>query len=111
MFCDVIDKSSNPEAKDELRALGLKHLVLFSLRVITNDFEAGVQNEDNGLRVTLHLNSVETLVYTNRGGGQIEVFDLASTPARLVSSGVSSQELKSQIRSKRLRKRLESLIF
>ena len=110
-FCNVIDKSSSPEAKDELKALGLKHLVRFSLRGIANDFEAGVQNEDNGLRVTLHLNSVETLVCTNRDGGQIEVFDLTSTPARLVASGVSSQELRKQIRSKRLRQRLEQIVF
>ncbi len=110
-FCDVIDKSSSPEAEDELEALGLRHLVRFSLRGVANDFEAGVQNEDNGLRVTLHLNSVETLVCTNRDGGQIEVFDLTSTPARLVASGVSSQELREQIRSKRLRQRLEQIVF
>ncbi len=110
-FCDVIDKSSSPDAKKELAALGLNHLVRFSLRGIANEFESGVQKEDNGLRVTLHLRNVETLVCTNRAGGQIEVFDLTATPPRLIANGVTNQELKQGIRSNRLRKRLEKIVF
>lgn len=110
-FCDVIDQSSSPEAKDELKALGLKHLVRFSIRGIANDFEAGVQDVDNGLRVTLHLNGVETLVCTNRDGGQIEVVDLTTTPPQVIASGVSQQELSAYIRSSKLRKRLEQIVF
>ncbi len=110
-FCDVIDASSSTEAKDELKALGLKHLVRFSLRGIANAFESGEQDTDNGLRVTLHLNSVETLVCTNRDGGQIEVFDLTSTPPRLIANGVSEQELAGYIKSRKLRKRLDQMLF
>ncbi len=107
----MIDASSSTEAKNELKALGLKHLVRFSLRGIANAFESGEQDTDNGLRVTLHLNSVETLVCTNRDGGQIEVFDLTSTPPRLIANGVSEQELAGYIKSRKLRKRLGQMLF
>lgn len=110
-FCDVVDASSNPEAKEELEALDLDHLVRFSLRGIADAFEDGKQNEDNGLRVTLHLKDVETLVCTNRNGGQIEVVDLTSTPPRLIASGVSKHELRRYIKSRRLRQRLGAIIF
>lgn len=110
-FCEVIDASSSHDAKDELAALGLDHLVRFSIRGIANAFERGDQNKDNGLRVTLHLKDVETLVCTSRDGGQIEVVDLTSTPPRLIANGVSGHELKQQIRSYRLRKRLEAMVF
>ncbi len=110
-FCDVIDDSYSPEAKAELDVLNLDHLVRFSLRKQANEFETEVQNTDNGLRVTLHLKSVEILVCTNRDGGQIEVVDLTSTPPRVIANGVSVRELRPYIRSLRLRKRLEGMIF
>lgn len=110
-FCEVIDRSTSHQAAKELRKLGLDHLVRFSLRGVRDAFEAGTQNDDNGLRVTLHLKSVELLVCTNRDGGQIEVVDLTSTPPRLIASGVSKQELKAFIRNHRLRNRLDAMIF
>jgi hypothetical protein len=110
-FCDVIDDSYSPEAKAELDALNLDHLVRFSLRKQANEFETEVQNTDNGLRVTLHLKSVEILVCTNRDGGQIEVVDLTSTPPRVIANGVSVRELRPYIRNLRLRRRLEAMIF
>lgn len=110
-FCDVIDDSSSPESKDELAALGLDQLVRFSLRKQANEFESGVQDTDNGLRVTLHLSSVETLVCTNRDGGQIEVFDLTSTPPKLIANGVSAQDLAGYLNKPQLSKRLEQMIF
>ncbi len=110
-FCEVIDKSTSPEARQELNKLGLDHLVRFVIRGVRNSFEAGVQTEDNGVRVTLHLNDVEVLICTNRDGGLIEVTDLTSKPPRLIASGVSSEELRKQIRSKRLRQRLEQIVF
>lgn len=114
-FCDVIDSSFSAEAGNELAALDLDHLVRFTIRGIADAFERGDQNVDNGLRVTLHLKDVETLVCTSRNagqdGGQIEVIDLTSTPPRLIANGVSKQELKSYIRSRRLRKRLEAMVF
>jgi hypothetical protein len=49
-------------------------------------FEAGEQDDDNGLRVTLHLKGVdEYVVCTERDGGFIEVFDLTVSPPTLIS--------------------------
>lgn len=110
-FCDVIDPSSSHDAEDQLSALGLDRLVRFSIRGIANAFENGDQNEDNGLRVTIHLKGVETLICTSRDGGQIEVIDLTSSPARVIANGVSRQELRPSIKSSRLRKRLEAIVF
>ena len=110
-FCEVIDPSSSHDAGEELEALGLDRLVRFSIRGIANAFERGDQEDDNGLRVTLHLKDVETLVCTSREGGQIEVIDLTSVPARVIANGVSKHELKEYIRSFRLRKRLEGIVF
>lgn len=110
-FCEVIDRSTSHQAAKELDKLGLDHLVRFSLRGVRDAFEAGVQKDDNGVRVTLHLKDVEILVCTNRDGGQIEVIDLTSTPPRLVANGVSKQELRHFIRSHRLRRRLDAMIF
>ncbi len=110
-FCDVIDSSYSDDAARELAALDLDHLVRFSIRGVADAFESGAQKEDNGLRVTLHLKDVETLICTSRDGGQIEVVDLTSTPPKVVANGVSRRELKRQIRSNRLRKRLEAMVF
>ena len=110
-FCDVIDASFSADAADELAALDLDHLVRFTIRGIANAFERGDQNVDNGLRVTLHLKDVETLICTSRDGGQIDVVDLTSTPPILIANGVSQQELNSIIKSRRLRQRLEAMVF
>ena len=110
-FCDVIDPSLSHDTKTGLAELDLDHLVRFTIRGIANAFERGDQDTDNGLRVTLHLKDVETLICTSRDGGLIEVIDLTSTPPRLIANGVSSEELQSQIRSRRLRKRLEGMVF
>ena len=80
-FCDVIDASSAVDAGKQLRALGLDDLVRFSIRGIADSFDRGEQAEDNGLRVTLHLKSVELLICTSREGGEIEAIDLTTTPA------------------------------
>lgn len=101
-FCEIVDASSSVDAAEELKALGLDHLVRFSLRGVRNAFEAGEQDDDNGLRVTLHLKDVEVLVCTNRDGGQIELFDLTASPAQLISW----HDLKP-----RLRKRLAEIVF
>lgn len=110
-FCEVIDATYSPEAAAELAALNLDHLVRFSIRAVADAFESGEQNTDNGLRVTLHLKDVETLICTSRDGGEIEVIDLTSQPARLVASGVSPQELKAYIHNKKLRNRLGRIVF
>ena len=107
-FCDVIDTTFSPDAKKELTALNLDHLVRFSIRGIADAFERGDQNEDNGLRVTLHLKDVETLVCTNRNGGRIELIDLTSTPPKLI---VNRRQFKSHIKNRRLRRRLEEMVF
>lgn len=79
-FCNVIDDSTSATSAAELDALGLDHLVQFFIRSVANDFAAGVQSNDNGLRVTLHLKDVEYLVCTSEAGGSIEAFDLTTAP-------------------------------
>lgn len=90
-FCDVIDASTTVDAAEQLKALRLDDLVQFSIRAIADSFESGEQTDDNGLRVTLHLRGVELLICTNRQGGNIEVIDLTSTPARQISLDTLSQ--------------------
>lgn len=82
-FCEVIDESSSPEAAAELAALGVDELVQFFIRGIANSF-GSTQNDDNGLRVTLHLKDVEALVCTNRDGGLIEVVNLTVSPPEII---------------------------
>lgn len=84
-FCNVIDKSTTIDAAKQLRALRLDNLVQFSIRGIADSFASGEQDKDNGLRVTLHLKSVEILVCTNREGGEIEIVDLTKSPARKIT--------------------------
>lgn len=82
-FCTVIDASTDAAALD---ALGLDHLVRFSLRSFANSFDAGEQAEDDGLRVAVSLQNTEYLVCTRRdivdGGGNdnIQVIDLQTAP-------------------------------
>lgn len=87
-FCEVIDDSTSPNAEAELDALGLDHLVRFSIRGIRNAFEAGTQNTDNGVRVTLHLKDVELLVCTSRDGGEIVAYNLTTSPPTALPLGV-----------------------
>ncbi len=101
-FCEIVDASSSVEAAEELEALGLDHLVRFSLRGVRDAFEAGQQADDNGLRVTLHLKDVEVLVCTSREGGEIELFDLSVSPA---------QPIAWRHLNERLRKRLVDIVF
>lgn len=79
-FCEIIDDSVSADAPAELDALGVDHLVRFFLKAVNKDFEDGVQNTDNGLRVTLHLKSVEFLVCTKKDSAEIEAFDLRKSP-------------------------------
>ncbi len=102
-FCPIIDGSSSADAQSELDALGLDHLVQFVIRGIRNAFEAGEQSDDNGLRVTLHLTDVEVLVCTSRNGGEIEIFDLTTSPATKI--GIDA------IANDTLRAQLERLVF
>ncbi|MEL6184290.1 MAG: hypothetical protein AAFU79_06675, partial [Myxococcota bacterium] len=102
-FCSVVDGASSPSAAHDLEALGLDHLVRFSIRGVANAFESGAQSTDNGLRVTLHLKDVEFVVCTNRDGGHIEVIDLRTEPAQVISLD--------HIHPRRLRNRLESIVF
>lgn len=101
-FCTVIDDSTSEQARKELDALNLDHLVQFSIRSVADDFDNGVQDEDNGLRVTLHLKDVEFLVCTERVGGVIQVLDLRKSPP--VPIGLH------EIKSDKLRKRLKRIV-
>ena len=81
-FCRIVDPSTSTNAVSNLTALGLDRLVQFVARGPADSFEAGDQTTDNGLRVTMHLRSVEILVCSSREGGAVEVFDLTVSPAR-----------------------------
>lgn len=98
-FCTVIDALTSPDAAQQLSALDLDTLVQFKIRAIADDFDNGVQAEDNGLRVTLHLKDVEYVVCTNRNGGEVEVLDIRSSPARLVSiDDIAPRKLRNRLR-------------
>lgn len=102
-FCEVIDDSTSADAAQGLDDLGLDKLVRFSIRGIRDSFEAGAQTDDNGLRVTLHLQSVEVLICTNRNGGAIDVLNMTTSPPTPISL--------EQIRSAKLRERLYNIVF
>jgi hypothetical protein len=84
-FCRIIDRSSSPNARDQLRALGLENLVQFFLRDKADSFERGEQNTDNGLRQTMHLKDMEILICASRQGGAIEAFDLTVSPPEAIA--------------------------
>ena len=102
-FCPVIDARSRDGAAGQLTALGLDHLVQFVLRGVRDAFEAGGQNEDNGLRVTLHLKDVEYVVCASREGGVIEVIDLRQSPPMIGNLD--------HIGDRRLRNRLKDMVL
>jgi len=79
-FCEFIDESTSADAADELAALNVDDLIRFVIRSARDDFEAGVQDVDNGLRVTLHLKGVEFVVCASREGGEIRYYDLSANP-------------------------------
>ena len=62
-FCSVIDRWSH---STELAKLDLDNIIRFSLRAIANDFDAGLRNDDDGLRVAVSLKNTEYLVCTRR---------------------------------------------
>lgn len=86
-FCEVIDDSTSVDSAAELDAIGIDRLVRFFIRGAADSFEAGLQSDDNGLRVTLHLVDVEYLVCTSRDGGQIEAFDMTTQPPTQIRLG------------------------
>ena len=102
-FCEIIDESNAEGGKAALDALGIDHLVKFFIRGVAKDFADGKQNIDNGLRVTLHLKDVETLVCTNRDGGLIQVYDLKQSPAKEIDID--------QVRNSKLRNRIKAMVF
>jgi Ca2+-binding RTX toxin-like protein len=79
-FCAVID-GTEPDDAAELEELGLDDLVQFFARAEADD---GIEDGDNGLRVTLHLIDVEYAICGSRAGGAIEVFDLRVSPPLLI---------------------------
>lgn len=96
-FCEIVDSKTSVDAAEQLQALGVDHLVRFSLRGVRDAFEAGTQSVDNGLRVTLHLKDVEVLVCTSRQGGEIEVFDLTVSPAQLIHTRHVNRQLRQRL--------------
>ena len=83
-FCEVVDDSTSATSAAELDALDLDRIVRFFIRPVADAFEAGAQDNDNGLRVSLHLRDVEILVCTSRDGGTIEAFNLTVSPPQQI---------------------------
>ncbi|MEM7254717.1 MAG: hypothetical protein AAF493_25170 [Pseudomonadota bacterium] len=98
-FCEVIDGSYDYTESDVLDELNLDHLVRFIIRGEADDGDA---DGDNGLRITLHLRNVETLICTSRDGGLIDILDLTSAPP--------SPSVLGDVRPRKLRKRLDEIV-
>ena len=99
-FCSVLDSSTS---QAELQALSLDHLVRFSLRGIANEFDAGNQSDDDGLRVALSVRNTEFVVCTRRnvvdgaGVANIEVLDITTSPPTIAALSALPESVQQQI--------------
>ncbi|MFK7860828.1 MAG: calcium-binding protein [Granulosicoccus sp.] len=75
-FCDVVDGADSDAEQTELSALGLEHLVRFTLRGPAAD----TSNPDTGLRIAIHLLNTEYLVCGSANAGEIVALDLTTSP-------------------------------
>lgn len=75
-FCEVVDGSGGDAEQTELSALGLDHLVRFSIRGPAAD----AANPDTGLRIAIHLLNTEYLVCGGSNAGEIVALDLRTSP-------------------------------
>lgn len=83
-FCSVVDGSTDSAEQDALDALGLDHLVRFTLRGPAAD--AG--NPDTGLRIAMHIRNTEFLVCGSETPGELVVLDLTTSPPTPVDVSV-----------------------
>jgi len=79
-FCDVVDGYNNATENTELAALGLDHLVRFTLRGPAAD----LANPDTGLRIAVHLTNTEFLVCGGSTAGEVVALDLTTFPPSLI---------------------------
>ena len=75
-FCEVVDGYDDEAERAELSALGLDHLVRF----ILGGPAADESNPDTGLRIALHLRSVEFLICGSPDAGRTVALDLRTSP-------------------------------
>ena len=75
-FCEVVDGYNNETEQAELTALGLDHLIRFTLRGPAAD----QANPDTGLRIAVHLTNTEYLVCGSETAGEIVALDLSTSP-------------------------------
>lgn len=83
-FCEVVDGSTDSAEQSELDALGLDHLVRFTLRGPAGD----ANNPDTGLRIAVHLLATEFLVCGSQIAGELVVLDLTTSPPTQVDVSV-----------------------
>ena len=83
-FCSVVDGSTDSAEQDELNALGLDHLVRFTLRGPAADSS----NPDTGLRIAMHILNTEFLVCGSETAGELVVLDLTTSPPTPVDVSV-----------------------
>ncbi|MFK7731056.1 MAG: hypothetical protein AB8B48_05480 [Pseudomonadales bacterium] len=89
-FCEIAERDTDNDTA--LTELNLDHLVRFVLRGPRANFDNAVAADpdvdantlDTGLRVAVHLKSVEFLVCGSQAGGEVKVFDLQQVPAQEV---------------------------
>lgn len=87
-FCELVE--ADAENATGLEELELDHLVRFVLRGPRAAFDAADPNIDpatldTGLRVSVHLKDVEFLVCGGATAGTVQILDLRSVPAQVVS--------------------------
>jgi len=75
-FCEVVDGTGDSAELAEMTALGLDHLVRFTLRGPAAD----ASNPDTGLRIAVHLLNTEYLVCGSATAGEIVALDLRNSP-------------------------------
>ncbi len=89
-FCEIVERDSDNQAG--LQELELDHLVRFVLRGPRDNFEAELAADpnldpatlDDGLRVAIHLKSVEFVVCPGRTDATQQIFDIRQVPVQEV---------------------------
>ncbi|TQV70586.1 hypothetical protein FKG94_21440 [Exilibacterium tricleocarpae] len=89
-FCEIVEKDTSNS--DALAELDLDHLVRFVLRGPRQAFNLALETDpdtdpdllDSGLRIAIHMKSVEFLVCGSEIEGERLIFDLRQVPAQQV---------------------------
>jgi hypothetical protein len=78
--CQIVDRSTSPEAAMFLEQAGLTHLVQVTVRR-----QSGIGGVDAAFTATLHMRDVEAIVCTGQDGSMVESFDLTVSPPAAIA--------------------------